>query len=110
MPMPHWEWNTTSAPPGSRVSALAPEAELEEAQPNMPELDAAIGFEEHVKTYFHKRERQSMLFAFDLWANATSSRTRRRSSASCGPGRCRVTGRRRAGVWSVLGLGRDRDV
>ena len=66
MPMPHWEWNTASGPPGSRVSALAPEVEREEPPPNMPDGDE-IGFEEHVKTFFRKRDRQSMLFAFDLW-------------------------------------------
>ena len=25
MPMPHWEWNTAAGPPGSRISALAPD-------------------------------------------------------------------------------------
>jgi CDGSH-type Zn-finger protein/truncated hemoglobin YjbI len=68
MPMPHWEWNTAAGPPGGRVSALAPEPEHEEKPPNVPEADEAIGFEEHVKTFFRKRDRQSMLFAFDLWA------------------------------------------
>jgi truncated hemoglobin YjbI len=68
MPMPHWEWNTASGPPGSRVSALAPEAEREEPPPNIPGADEAIGFEKHVKTFFRKRDHQSMLFAFDLWS------------------------------------------
>ena len=68
MPMPHWEWNTAAGPPGSRVSALAPEAERDEPAPNLPADSAAIGFEDHVKTFFRKRDRQSMLFAFDLWS------------------------------------------
>ena len=68
MPMPHWEWNTAPGPPGSRVSALAPEAEVAEEEPNLPGQDETIGFEEHVKTFFRRRDRQSMLFAFDLWA------------------------------------------
>jgi CDGSH-type Zn-finger protein/truncated hemoglobin YjbI len=68
MPMPHWEWNTAAGPPGSRVSALAPEAERVDPPPNMPDPDGPIGFEEHVKTFFRKRDRQSMEFAFDLWA------------------------------------------
>src|SRR6202012_1000922 len=25
MPMPHWNWQTAAGPPGSRISALAPE-------------------------------------------------------------------------------------
>lgn len=68
MPMPRWEWNTASGPPGSRVSALAPESERKEPEPNVPAASDAIGFEEHVKTFFRQRDRQSMLFAFDLWA------------------------------------------
>jgi CDGSH-type Zn-finger protein/truncated hemoglobin YjbI len=68
MPMPHWEWNTASGPPGSRMSAVAPQSESDETPPNLPAPDAPIGFDEHVKTFFRKRDRQSMLFAFDLWA------------------------------------------
>jgi CDGSH-type Zn-finger protein/truncated hemoglobin YjbI len=68
MPMPHWEWNTAAGPPGSRMSALAQEVQSEETAANVPAANDGIGFEEHVKTFFRKRDRQSMLFAFDLWA------------------------------------------
>ena len=67
MPMPHWDWNTAAGPPGSRVSALEPAAE--EDQPAvLPHPDEPVGFEKHIKTLFRYRDRQSMKFAFDLWA------------------------------------------
>jgi CDGSH-type Zn-finger protein/truncated hemoglobin YjbI len=67
MPMPHWEWNTASGPPGGRVSALAaPEQEPEE-QVVLPRADEPVSFETHVKTLFRSQDRKSMQFAFDLW-------------------------------------------
>jgi CDGSH-type Zn-finger protein/truncated hemoglobin YjbI len=68
MPMPRWDWNTAAGPPSSRVSALAPLAD-EPSQPVvLPDPGEAIGFDEHIKTLFRERDRQSMKFAFDLWA------------------------------------------
>jgi len=64
--MPHWDWNTAAGPPGSRVSALAPEDEEPEAV--LPSADERVTFDKHVKTLFRERDRQSMKFAFDLWA------------------------------------------
>lgn len=34
MPMPHWDWHTAAGPPGSRVSALAPQATEEDPPPS----------------------------------------------------------------------------
>jgi truncated hemoglobin YjbI/CDGSH-type Zn-finger protein len=68
MPMPHWDWNTAAGPPGSRTSALAPATEEEDPPVVLPHADEQLGFEKHVKTFFRRRDRQSMRFAFDLWA------------------------------------------
>ena len=43
----------------------APEAE---AAPALPPAGEPMSFERHVKTLFRQRDRQSMRFAFDLWA------------------------------------------
>jgi CDGSH-type Zn-finger protein/truncated hemoglobin YjbI len=68
MPMPHWGWNTGAGPPGSRVSALAPVAEQEEDPLVIPSADEPVSFDAHVKPLFRERDRESMRFAFDLWA------------------------------------------
>jgi len=67
MPMPHWDWNTAAGPPGSRALALEPTDE--EVQPvSLPGPNEAVSFETHIKPLFRRRDRQSMTFAFDLWA------------------------------------------
>lgn len=68
MPMPRWDWNTAAGPPGSRVSALAPPAEEPEDPVKLPAAGEPVGFEEHVRPLFRRRDRQSMSFAFDLWS------------------------------------------
>jgi CDGSH-type Zn-finger protein/truncated hemoglobin YjbI len=68
MPMPHWDWHTAAGPPGSRVSALAPPATDDEEAVPLPAADEPVSFEKHVKPLFRGRDRQSMKFAFDLWA------------------------------------------
>ncbi len=69
MPMPRWDWNSGAGPPGSRISALAPPAEGDGAEPLvLPAADEPVGFERHIKPLFRPRDRQSMKFAFDLWA------------------------------------------
>ncbi|MFC9432403.1 CDGSH iron-sulfur domain-containing protein [Nocardia sp. NPDC057030] len=67
MPMPHWDWNTTAGPPGIRVSALAP---VEEVAPQvaLPSPDETVSFDAHIKPLFRPRDRNSMVFAFDLWS------------------------------------------
>ena len=67
MPMPHWDWHTGAGPPGSRVLALAPEAEADPPAV-LPAEGEEVSFEKHVKTLFRSRDRQSMKFAFDLWS------------------------------------------
>ena len=67
MPMPHWDWNTAAGPPGGRVSALAPPPE--ERAPQLPGDDVELHFDEHIKPLFRERDRNSMLFAFDLWSH-----------------------------------------
>jgi truncated hemoglobin YjbI/CDGSH-type Zn-finger protein len=67
MPMPHWDWSTAAGPPGSRMSALEPTGD-EDRPVVLPHADEPVSFEKHVKTLFRHRDRQSMKFAFDLWA------------------------------------------
>jgi truncated hemoglobin YjbI/CDGSH-type Zn-finger protein len=67
MPMPRWGWDTAAGPPGSRVSALAPVAEEEEAPPPLPGPDEPLSFDAHIRSFFRRRDRPSMKFAFDLW-------------------------------------------
>jgi len=66
MPMPHWGWETSAGPPGSRSSALAP-PEKAETEVALPAADEPLHFEAHIKPLFRSRDRQSMLFKFDLW-------------------------------------------
>jgi CDGSH-type Zn-finger protein/truncated hemoglobin YjbI len=68
MPMPRWWW-VCDATPGSRISAFAPpEAEDQVAVLELPAAGVAPSFERHVKGLFRQMDRQSMRFAFDLWA------------------------------------------
>jgi len=67
MPMPHWDWGT-AGPPGSRISALAPQTKEDEAPVTLPAEDEPVRFEKHIKPLFRARDRQSMKFAFDLGA------------------------------------------
>ena len=68
MPMPHWDWQTSAGPPGSRISALAPVTDEQEQPVVLPAHDEPVRFEKHIKPLFRQRDRQSMKFAFDLWA------------------------------------------
>jgi CDGSH-type Zn-finger protein/truncated hemoglobin YjbI len=67
MPMPHWGWTTAAGPPGSRVSALQPTGE-DDRPVVLPHTEEPVSFEKHIRTLFRHRDRQSMRFAFDLWA------------------------------------------
>jgi CDGSH-type Zn-finger protein/truncated hemoglobin YjbI len=68
MPMPHWDWNTASGSPRSRVSTLAPHHD-EPAQPvTLPSANEAVQFEQHIKPLFRDHDRGSMEAAFDLWS------------------------------------------
>jgi CDGSH-type Zn-finger protein/truncated hemoglobin YjbI len=65
MPMPRWWW-VCDATPGSRVSALAPPSD--ETDPQLPGPAERVTFEAHIRPLFRQKDRQSMRFAFDLWA------------------------------------------
>jgi truncated hemoglobin YjbI len=73
MPMPHWDWNTAAGPPGSRVSALTASGAQDEPEPALPAAGETVRFDQHIKPLFRRRDRQSMLFAFDLWSHADVS-------------------------------------
>jgi CDGSH-type Zn-finger protein len=73
MPMPRWGWHTAAGPPGSRISALAPPAHDDESPPQLPGPGETPRFDPHIKALFRRRDRQSMLFAFDLWSHADVS-------------------------------------
>jgi CDGSH-type Zn-finger protein/truncated hemoglobin YjbI/ferredoxin len=66
MPVPRWWW-VCDATPGRRISALAAEEPQEPVE--LPGRDEPVSFEQHVKPLFRERDRQSMRFAFDLWAH-----------------------------------------
>jgi truncated hemoglobin YjbI len=66
MTVPRWWW-VCDATPGSRVSALAEPTPQRDAE--LPGPDAPVGFDEHIKPLFRQVDRQSMRFAFDLWAH-----------------------------------------
>jgi hypothetical protein len=68
MPMPHWDWNTASGPPGSRISALSPPSEEPQEAVVLPAPGEPVGYEKHVRPLFRERDQRSMSFAFDLWA------------------------------------------
>jgi hypothetical protein len=64
--MPRWWWSC-DATPGSRVSALAPAADVA-AEIDLPAAGETVSFERHIKPLFRERDRTSMKFAFDLWS------------------------------------------
>jgi CDGSH-type Zn-finger protein/truncated hemoglobin YjbI len=66
MPMPRWWW-VCNATPSARVSALAGPEQDEPAV--LPAEDEPVSFATHIKTFFRKRDRDSMKFAFDLWSH-----------------------------------------
>jgi hypothetical protein len=65
MPVPRWWW-VCDATPGGRVSARA--AEADEPAATLPGADEPVTFAGHVRHFFRPVDRQSMLFAFDLWS------------------------------------------
>jgi truncated hemoglobin YjbI/uncharacterized Fe-S cluster protein YjdI/CDGSH-type Zn-finger protein len=70
MPMPRWNWHTAAGPPGSRVPALATQTAEDDNPVVLPAAGVPVRFEKHIKALFRSRDRQSMSFAFDLWAYA----------------------------------------
>jgi truncated hemoglobin YjbI len=66
MPVPRWSW-VNDATPGARVSAMAA-GEQYDGSIELPGGEQPVRFEQHVKPLFREVDRQSMRFAFDLWA------------------------------------------
>ncbi|MBV8720413.1 MAG: CDGSH iron-sulfur domain-containing protein [Chloroflexi bacterium] len=60
---PRWDWGPAGAPAPARVSE--PQAETVAV---MPAPGEPISFETHIRPLFRQLDRQSMLFAFDLWS------------------------------------------
>jgi truncated hemoglobin YjbI/CDGSH-type Zn-finger protein len=73
MPMPRWWW-VCDATPGARVSALAPQPEPEPQPVTLPSKGQPVSFAEHIQPLFRRMDRQSMIFAFDLWAHQDVAR------------------------------------
>jgi CDGSH-type Zn-finger protein len=66
MPDPHWWW-VCDATPWARRSPLAEPDERPEA--SFPDDDGQLRFADHIKPLFRRMDRDSMKFAFDLWAH-----------------------------------------
>lgn len=70
MPVPRWWWVCNSTP-GSRPAAKAGNESGEvKTDPTLLGADEAIRFEDHIRPLFRPLDRNSMLFAFDLWKEA----------------------------------------
>src|SRR6266481_2681592 len=70
MPVPRWWW-VCNAPPGSRPTAKAGDRPVAvDAGPKLPGADEAVRFDDHIRPLFRPMDRNSMLFAFDLWKEA----------------------------------------
>jgi CDGSH-type Zn-finger protein/truncated hemoglobin YjbI len=67
-PVPTWGW-VGNATPDARYSVPAPQPEADEPI-ELPAEGEAVSFRAHIKPLFRRRDRQSMSFAFDLWAHA----------------------------------------
>jgi CDGSH-type Zn-finger protein/truncated hemoglobin YjbI len=70
MPVPKWWW-VCNATPGSRPSANTGDQPVAvEAGLTWPGADEAVRFDDHIRPLFRAMDRNSMLFAFDLWKEA----------------------------------------
>jgi CDGSH-type Zn-finger protein/truncated hemoglobin YjbI len=72
MPVPRWWW-VCGAKPGSRISALAAQRDVQEPIAVLG-LDAPLHFTQHIKPLFRKMDRESMSFVFDLWSYSDVSK------------------------------------
>ena len=64
-PAPRWDW-TAAGQPVSPPPATAAEQPAEPV--TLPGPDEQVSFAAHIKPLFRDKDRQSMSFAFDLWA------------------------------------------
>lgn len=67
MPVPRWWW-VCDAYPWSRSKASSDPPPEEPPPPELPPPDVPLSFSAHIKPLFRNRDRDSMRFAFDLWA------------------------------------------
>ncbi len=65
-PVPSWDWG----PAGSPAPAATEPAKAAQPAVALPGPGETVSFEKHIKPLFRSRDRQSMLFAFDLWSPA----------------------------------------
>jgi truncated hemoglobin YjbI len=65
-PVPSWGWG----PPGPPAPVGAEPTSPDQPAAALPGPGEAVSFEAHVKLLFRSHDRQSMLFAFDLWSAA----------------------------------------
>jgi CDGSH-type Zn-finger protein/truncated hemoglobin YjbI len=63
-PGPRWDWLAGSGPSQQEAETT----DVESPPAVIPPPEEPILFEQHIKTLFRERDRQSMLFAFDLWS------------------------------------------
>ena len=65
---PVWDWST-AGPPDTAQQPDIEEPDQPVAQPvTLPGTDEPVSFARHIKPMFRAKDRQSMLFAFDLWS------------------------------------------
>ncbi|MBR0801861.1 CDGSH iron-sulfur domain-containing protein [Bradyrhizobium jicamae] len=76
MPVPRWWW-VCNATPGARQPAAASETPDAGETDAPPGADETVQFEEHIRPLFRPMDRNSMLFAFDLWKKADVLKHRR---------------------------------
>jgi CDGSH-type Zn-finger protein/truncated hemoglobin YjbI len=71
-PMPSWDWGPAGPPSAAGPPGAAGAKTAEPDQPTvaLPGPGATVSFEAHVKPLFRARDRESMIFAFDLWSPA----------------------------------------
>ncbi|MDQ2897194.1 MAG: CDGSH iron-sulfur domain-containing protein [Actinomycetota bacterium] len=67
MPVPRWWWVCDAYPPSRSKASNDPPPE-EPPPPELPPPDVPLSFSAHIKPLFRNRDRDSMRFAFDLWA------------------------------------------
>jgi CDGSH-type Zn-finger protein/truncated hemoglobin YjbI len=67
MPVPRWWW-VCSAMPGARPKAKAPGEADTQPVIALPDAATPVSFAAHIKPLFRAMDRNSMKFAFDLWA------------------------------------------
>jgi truncated hemoglobin YjbI len=63
-PAPRWDWTAAGRPVSPPAAAAGQEGE----PVALPGPDEPVSFATHIKPLFRDKDRQSMSFAFDLWA------------------------------------------